>query len=321
MKLLPFYFMVYNCLNNELKVWKGVSGMERDRTVELGEFYKEMRLARRVKQKDVVRNHFSVSQLSKFEAGQSMLTADKLLYAIEGINMSFSEFALALRDYQPLETDRLIAQISQLTMERDLDGLKNLLKLHEESDRLYDRLNSFIIKSGISIFEPGYEFSEEDRSLLTRYLFDIEQWTAYELHLFGNAMSLLTDMDLLFLGKELVKKSKLYLSLTNFQIGLKRLYINLISELIEREQGTHIEFFVDQLKSLLALTDVFEKIVLDFLICAKSYLLDKKVTRYEVELYIRKVRDFGCIPLSEYLTDRLVHMELILRKDEDTEDK
>ena len=34
----------------------------------------------------------TASQLSKFELGQSMLSADKLILAIQGINVTFDEF-------------------------------------------------------------------------------------------------------------------------------------------------------------------------------------------------------------------------------------
>ncbi|RXX21554.1 transcriptional regulator [Streptococcus oralis] len=38
--------------------------------MELGEFYKELRLARKLKQSDVVCEGLTASQLSKFELGQ-----------------------------------------------------------------------------------------------------------------------------------------------------------------------------------------------------------------------------------------------------------
>jgi len=67
---------------------------------ELGEFYKELRLARKLKQSDVACAGLTVSQLSKFELGQSMLSADKLILAIQGINVTFDEFGHKLNNYQ-----------------------------------------------------------------------------------------------------------------------------------------------------------------------------------------------------------------------------
>ena len=57
----------------------------------LGELYRELRVAR---------GNVSLSQLSKFENGQTMLAADKLLVAISGIHMSFAEFGHALNHYK-----------------------------------------------------------------------------------------------------------------------------------------------------------------------------------------------------------------------------
>ncbi len=68
--------------------------------MELGEFYKELRLARKLKQSDVACDGLTASQLSKFELGQSMLSADKLILAIQGINVTFDEFGHKLNNYQ-----------------------------------------------------------------------------------------------------------------------------------------------------------------------------------------------------------------------------
>lgn len=69
----------------------------------LEEQYKELGLGRKVKQNDVASQFLSTSQLSKFESGQSMLSADKMIRAIDGIHMTFVEFGYALNDYQPTE--------------------------------------------------------------------------------------------------------------------------------------------------------------------------------------------------------------------------
>lgn len=67
----------------------------------IGELYKELRLARGLKLKDIATKKLTVSQLSKFERGRSMLSADRFLLAISGLNMNFAEFAHAMDDYQP----------------------------------------------------------------------------------------------------------------------------------------------------------------------------------------------------------------------------
>lgn len=87
--------------------------MHIDRKIQLGELYKELRIARGLKQKDVARKGLSIAQLSKFENGQTMLSADKLLIAIESIHMTFEEFGHKLNNYE-LPKDIILGKKYQL---------------------------------------------------------------------------------------------------------------------------------------------------------------------------------------------------------------
>lgn len=64
--------------------------------LQIGELYRKLRLARGLKLKDVANQQLSLSQLSKFENGQTMIAADKLLVALSGIHMSLAEFGTLL---------------------------------------------------------------------------------------------------------------------------------------------------------------------------------------------------------------------------------
>lgn len=52
--------------------------MNTKESMELGELFRELRIARGLKLKDVATHKLYVSQLSKFENGQTMLSSDKL---------------------------------------------------------------------------------------------------------------------------------------------------------------------------------------------------------------------------------------------------
>ena len=66
--------------------------------MELGEFYKELRLARKLKQSDVACAGLTASQLSKFELGQSMLSADKIDSSHPRDQYEFDEFGHKLNN-------------------------------------------------------------------------------------------------------------------------------------------------------------------------------------------------------------------------------
>lgn len=90
--------------------------------MELGEFYKELRLARKLKQSDVTCAGLTTSQLSKFELGQSMLSADKLILAIQGINMNFDEFGHKLNNYQESPHMRFGRKVVDRFAHQDIAG-------------------------------------------------------------------------------------------------------------------------------------------------------------------------------------------------------
>ena len=100
--------------------------------MELGEFYKELRLARKLKQSDVSCAGLTASQLTKFELGQSMLSADKLILAIQGINMNFDEFGHKLNNYQESPHMRIGRRVVDRFAHQDIAGLEQLLEEVEQ---------------------------------------------------------------------------------------------------------------------------------------------------------------------------------------------
>ena len=228
--------------------------------MELGEFYRELRIARGVKQNEVACEGLTASQLSKFKLGQSMLSADKLFLAIEGINMTFAEFAYKLNSYQESQHIQLGHQIVDLFVRQDKDSLKDLLNKVQEkvSSQQYIRLNKIVIQNALHSLDSSYILKEEDKQFITAYLFAIA-WTWFELYLFFNTMPLLSDQDLLFLSTALLEKSQEFQQLMQNKLYLKKGLLNVISEMMERELYQYISIFESELEKLLTPYDVFEK--------------------------------------------------------------
>ncbi|MDO4666236.1 MAG: Rgg/GadR/MutR family transcriptional regulator [Streptococcus sp.] len=285
--------------------------MELGKKVELGELYKELRMARGLKQKEVAKGNLTTSQLSKFETGLSMLSADKMITAIEGIYMTFEEFGHALNDYQSTEFQKLSERVVYLFMKKDIATLQLLLEEYQEksSNSLYARLFTIWIKNTIHSLDNEYPILEEDAHCLTNYLYSIEAWTGYELHLFGNTMPIFSDMDLIFLGKELVKRSEIYLSLTHYKQNLKFAYLNLISELLTRKKAEYMDIFIQELEPLLTYFDTFEMILLRFLKLMKKYCVEKTIQRQFVETYISDIDKLGLEEIASLLQLRLEQYE------------
>ena len=248
--------------------------MNTKESMDLGELFRELRIARGLKLKDVASDKLSVSQLSKFENGQTMLSSDKLLVAISGIHMNFSEFGYALNNYQEPEFFKLGEKIAALHSKQDIDGLKKLLVTYKgyESFDVYNRLNLLVIKLAIHSLDNGSLITDEDKKFLTNYLYGIEAWTEYELYIFGNTMSILSDSDLIFLGKAFEERSKLYSSLTSHKKSAEIAFLNLILILIERKEIYYVRYFMSKLEEILNYQDMFAITCLHVLKQVSDYL-------------------------------------------------
>ncbi|HEW7328904.1 TPA: helix-turn-helix domain-containing protein [Streptococcus pneumoniae] len=244
--------------------------------MELGEFYKELRLARKLKQSDVACAGLTASQLSKFELGQSMLSADKLILAIQGINVTFDEFGHKLNNYQESPHMQIGRKVVDRFAHQDIAGLEQLLEEVEQGQmaETYRRLNAIVIKNALHSLDKSYPLAEEDSEFLTTYLYAIESWTWFELYLFCNTMPFLSNQDLIFLSTSLLEKSKEFKELVHNRLYMKSGFLNIISEL----------------ESMLRPYDVFEKVLWQFLKKMSIFLQTKGNNQKEIENFIQSLQ-------------------------------
>ena len=291
--------------------------------IELGEFYRELRIARGVKQNEVACEGLTASQLSKFELGQSMLSADKLFLAIEGINMTFAEFAYKLNNYQESQHIQLGHQIVDLFVRQDKDSLEDLLNKVQEkvSSQQYIRLNKIVIQNALHSLDSSYILKEEDKQFITAYLFAIDSWTWFELYLFFNTMPLLSDQDLLFLSTALLEKSQELQQLMQNKLYLKKGLLNVISELLERGYYRYVPLFEIELEKILTVYDIFENILLKFLREICIFLKFNGSNKKEIETFIQSLEVLDNPQLIALLTLKLQQYEKLLKtEDNRTED-
>lgn len=282
--------------------------------IELGEFYRELRIARGVKQNEVACEGLTSSQLSKFELGQSMLSADKLFLAIEGINMTFAEFAYKLNSYQESQHIQLGHQIVDLFVRQDKDSLEDLLNKVQEkvSSQQYIRLNKIVIQNALHSLDSSYILKEEDKQFITAYLFAIDSWTWFELYLFFNTMPLLSDQDLLFLSTALLEKSQEFQQLMQNKLYLKKGLLNVISELLERGYYRYVPLFEIELEKILTVYDIFENILLKFLREICIFLKFNGSNKKEIETFIQSLEVLDNPQLIALLTLKLQQYEKLL---------
>ena len=273
------------------------------KSLELGELYKELRMARGLKLKDIARDNLSASQLSKFENGQSMLAADKLLLAIQGIHMSVAEFNYALVQYQESNLFKTGKKLVELQAKQDVEGLKQILNDYQDTESydVYNRLNKLVIKAIIHSLDSSFDISTEETEFLTSYLFAIEAWTEYELYLFGNTLFILSDDDLIFLGKAFVERDKLYRELPEHKKRAELVLLNLILILVEHHNLYYAQYFIEELEKMLTYQDMFARIFLNFLKKVTDHIKGGETKLSDVEDYISLIEQLDNPTLVMFL--------------------
>ncbi|HFI0936335.1 TPA: Rgg/GadR/MutR family transcriptional regulator [Streptococcus suis] len=279
----------------------------------LGEFYRELRRSRLVKQKDVVRGDFTAAQLSRFESGKSMLAADKLIVAVEGINMTMEEFTYKYHGYKEAPHIELANLISDLYYRQDRDELEALLEsdLLKAEGNLYARLNGIVIKVALAALDGQSDFDDEDREFLSDYLFAIEEWTMFEMRLFLNAQTLLNDRLLLNFIYELQKKSDNYRRLFRHKDFYKKILINTISELFDRKMYHFIDQFLSELTEVCEPYDALELLFLNFYQLCLNLVRDhqNEELQKKIEAYIASARVVSGDKLSDILAVRYYRLK------------
>lgn len=274
----------------------------------LGELYRELRTARGLKMKDIAGKSISQSQLSKFETGQTMLSADKLLIAISSIHMSFSEFEHAYNQYENSPFFRHSKEISDLHSAKDIDGLNKLLKNYDKSSESYDiynQLNRLVIKCAVYDLDSTNTICKEDIELLTKYLYSIENWTEYELYIFGNTLHILSESDLIFLGKAFIERVSLYLSIPNNKFHSQLVLLNIIITLLYKKQGYYADYFMKHLDEILTYQDMFAKTILIFLQKVLDYQEKRITDTKSLEEYISLIKATGHDEVAAFLQENL----------------
>ncbi|SNU87026.1 putative transcriptional regulator MutR [Streptococcus merionis] len=261
--------------------------------------------------KDVINDKLSQAQLSRFENGQTMLSADKLLVAISAIHMSLAEFEHAYHQYEDSSFFKQAKLISKYHSSKDIEKLKTLLTIYGDNHETYDiynRLNKLVISCAIHDLNSENIISDSDKEFITTYLYSIEEWTEYELYIFGNTLQILSNSDLIFLGKAFTERDSIYLSIPNNKHRTQLVLLNLIFELLERNNTYYTHYFVNHLESIVTYQDMFTRTVLIFLKKVLSYQEGKNITVMDLENYIEDIKKLGHEDVAEFLQDNIANL-------------
>lgn len=266
---------------------------------ELGAFYKKVRQSRGYSIGDVTSHYLSKSQISKFENGNSMLLLDGFMHAVAGLNMTMSEFFLTIGHFEAGNLHTFGEKLQDLINVQDMDGLKGLIIQKPRTNE--KRIFNIKIKCAIRELSGQNLLTDADSQFIDKYLTDHEEWTAFDIDVFGMCLEAL-DTELVYqLSKQLTKKDKFRILPYNAYI-VKRTLVNVYVYMILHGRFIYADEFEKELDSLLKSTDTEEKIAVHIFKKVLKYRQEKNPELLpEIDQDLQNLKNLGAFGLARMI--------------------
>lgn len=244
---------------------------------QLGKTFRSIRQNRNITLQQLANKDVSLSQLSRFERGESDLSVTKFLTALDSMQVEISEFMDIAANFKQIEQIQFMSQLIKLEYARDIEGFKQLQKQelakHQadpDTNRYY--LNSILLQGFICKCNPSIPFPKAYLDEVTDYLFRTESWHIYELILIGN-LYLFIDIPLLDkMGKEILNNHTYYESISTNKHLVTITLLNIWETCIYRHQLDYARYYQKQILALLNNeTKLYEKTIFLFLKGLEDY--------------------------------------------------
>ena len=243
--------------------------------------------------------YLTTSQLSRFERGMNMLSADRFLAAVSGLNMSMSEF-FTLYDNLPSYSSLQKGKTSHAVRLRDYAVLKNILA--EKDATRDDRLYRLLIKFAIQENFREILITCDEQAFLLNYFEGILHWTLYDTIMFHQCLFLLERYVVYELIWELLVSDSLPRLLMQNETVVKKILID-ISVIGVVNQNTSWQAAIQKkIDQLVIDWDISEKITLSVSRKMSHYQVEKTSEALsEVKVDIEELTKFGEIDLATRL--------------------
>lgn len=243
----------------------------------LGSVFKNLRNNRHISLKQIADDTVSVSQLSRFERGETDLSLGKFLTALDNMNIEVSEFMSAVNNYQRTEQIKFMSALIPLEYERDIEGFRKMqeeeIEKYKEHPEIYRyHLNTILLQSFICKCDSTIPFPKEYIDQITDYLFTTEEWNIYELILIGN-LYLFIDIPLLHkMGQEILKRQYYYCEIGSHKNLVTITLLNIWETCLHRDCLEIATYYMEKTYPLIDdETDLYKRTIYLFLSGLQHY--------------------------------------------------
>ncbi|MEW4353682.1 MutR family transcriptional regulator [Streptococcus pneumoniae] len=209
----------------------------------------------------------SVSQLSRFERGESDLALGKFLPLLDNIHITMENFMDAVRGFQKSNISHFMASWVKLYYQKDVGALCDLQRKERalykaNPEHYYHRLNMVLLQGAICLLDDSFKMEQSDLDLVADYLFQVEEWSMYEIILFINLCTFY-DVDYVYkMGREILEREDFYRHIEKHKYLVIMGALNFWQHAAEHRDFEKALYFEQQVCHLLAGTDrMYEKTI------------------------------------------------------------
>ncbi|WP_367301225.1 helix-turn-helix domain-containing protein [Leuconostoc carnosum] len=214
----------------------------------IGEIFKIFRTGKNITLKEASQNIVSYPFLSRFERGLTDISFTHLLELLDRINVQLSEFEFLYQKNNSEKND-LLPSFQNAYQSGDVSTLRDHLRIWQGQSGKFAELQVIHIKMMLTTLNAA-SITANDLLLLENYFKSIQNWTFFELYLFGHAMPFLEETFMFNLFKELHQKGFLY---DNFRYDsfsmIFYIYNNIISIMLDRNHLDTADLLIENLST------------------------------------------------------------------------
>lgn len=221
-----------------------------------GLIFQQFRESKGMTQEEAAEGVSSISQLSRFETGDSMPSFDKVYALLKNINVTFFEFTEEHNRFNDNQDPLLYTtDIANSFLSQDISKIKKILLNIQEQLKSFPyrkkyHIDKWHIEAILARLDPSYTIHSGDRGYLRIYLLKLKRWNLYDIQLLGHCLSIFRRDDELVdvVNKMLISTQ----AATNFHIvegEVIRTTLNAIDVCFSRKNFDAAKNFIHYLKN------------------------------------------------------------------------
>lgn len=275
-----------------------------------GEVIAMLRASKGMGLKEMTGDDFTVSQLAKFEKGETNITVNKFFTLLKNSNIYLDEFQHIYNDYAVSEEITFQQDLVKAYSRRDFEKIEGILNfwktkvINEPNNRGY-RLNEIVVKSVLDSAR-GTHLTKKEILYLTEYLDSIKEWGRYEIWIFGNCLRHMDNESLKYYGDYILGRTNFYQTIhLNKQMTIRTL-LNMIDTFLKRNNLSSAKKYINHLDQMNIPIDYFyEKIIFKYHVAFFEYLQKGDKSKSNMLKYAQIIKDVGYKQESDVLFEEI----------------